>query len=175
MLQSISWRLDHRTSPPFPTLQWFISIYISPPPHHLLTTHMTDHASPRRDGTSVTLYFIGLCNFSTRLQTSRVTIWKTGFHSYRCSGAGVVCHMTRPTISRWSCEQMWGGGGRMDIIIAKLVGLIHTKQDCSHWNSLILRESFSFVHQKMLLDKRNSKIKYNILSKFLYWYPVRLS
>ena len=39
--------------------------------------------------------FHRVMQFSTRIQISRVTIWNTGLHSYRASGAGVVGHMLK--------------------------------------------------------------------------------
>ena len=40
----------------------------------------------------VTQFFIGLCNFSTRLQIPRVTIWNNEIHSYRRGPAWSVIY-----------------------------------------------------------------------------------
>ena len=42
-------------------------------------------------------FFIGLCNFSTRLQIPRVPIWNTGLHSYRRGPAWSVIYTSTRT------------------------------------------------------------------------------
>ena len=53
---------------------------------------------------SLGIFFIGLCNFSTRLQIPRVPIWNTGLHSYRRRGPAWS------VISWWTILDDEGGG-----------------------------------------------------------------